>query len=208
MFDFAVSGSVLVWTIVKQVAFPSVQLETLAVPDRFEPSFSCCDASCTTYFPDECPEQETRFGVRPWLVDLSNLNGKGWIPLFAAVPALLAFLLCYLDNGITWHLICHKSHKLQHGEAYNYDLILNGLFNCINGMLGFPTLVASTVPCIVHLHALADKDKNGKIISVHETRLTMLISHLILGACIFFLDGLKLIPVRLLCHLDQLALTA
>ena len=194
IFDFSVSGSVLFMTLLKNLAFPTVQLETLVVPDRFEPSFSCCDSSCTTYFPDDCPEQESRAGVRSWMVDLSNLNGKAWIPLFAALPALLAFLLCYLDNGITWHLINHKSHKLGHGEAYNYDLVLNGLFNCINGLLGFPTLVASTVPCIVHLHALADKSKDGKIISVHETRLTMFVSHLLLGASIFFLDGLKMIP--------------
>lgn len=194
IFDFAVTGSVLFWTVIKNVAFPTVQLETLDVPSQFEPSFSCCDATCTTYFPDQCPDQAERFGVRSWFVDLFDLNGKTLLPLFAAFPALLSFLLCYLDNGITWHLICHKSHKLQHGEAYNYDLMLNGFFNCVNGLLGFPTLVASTVPCIVHLHALADKDKNGKIISVHETRLTMFISHALLGASLFFLDGLKLIP--------------
>ena len=32
-------------------------------------------------------------------VDLGDLNGKGWVPFFAAVPALLAFILVFLDDG-------------------------------------------------------------------------------------------------------------
>ena len=192
--DFAVTGSVVIWTVVKHVAFPDVKTETLNVPDTFEPTFSCCDRTCKTYFPDDCEEQAERIGTRPWFVNFGDLNGKGWIPIFAALPAILAFLLVYLDSGITWHLINHPSHKIKHGEAYNYDLILNGLFNCINGMLGLPWLVATTVPCITHLHALSDKDKDGKIVHVHETRLTHFLSHLLLGLSILFLTALKFIP--------------
>uniref|UniRef100_A0A7S1V1S3 Bicarbonate transporter-like transmembrane domain-containing protein n=1 Tax=Grammatophora oceanica TaxID=210454 RepID=A0A7S1V1S3_9STRA len=194
IFDFSVSASVVVWTVIQHTVFKETSTETLNVPSRFQPTFSCCDSTCTTYFPDECEDQAEAYGTRSWFVDYGDINGKVWTIFFAAVPALLAFLLCYLDSGITWHLINHPSHKLKHGDAYNYDLILVGFFNCVNGMMGLPWLVATTVPCITHLHALAEKDKNGNIVHVHETRLTHFLSHALLGLCMLFLGMLKYIP--------------
>jgi hypothetical protein len=99
---------------------------------------------------------------------------------------------------ITWHLINHKSHNLEHGESYNYDLCLSGLFNFVNGMIGLPWLVATTVPCIIHLNALAEKDKDGKFLSVQETRLTMFFSHLLVGLSLLFLSTLQYLPMPVL----------
>lgn len=156
-----------------------------------------CDADMQ--WPEDCPLQSAPYGTRSWFANFTDLpEGKGWVPIAAAGPAILAFLLLYLDNGITWHLINHKSHNLQHGEAYNYDLLLSGMFNCVNGMLGLPWLVASTVPCIIHLSALAETDRNGKFLSVQETRLTGLFAHLILGLSLLFLNVLELIPLPVL----------
>ena len=97
--DFAVSMSVLLMTAINEFLFPNVETEGLNVPDRFEPTFQCCDSTCETFFPDDCPDQEEAFGSRDWFVDFSDLNGKGWVPIVAAGPAILAFLLCFLDNG-------------------------------------------------------------------------------------------------------------
>jgi len=129
---------------------------------------------------------------------MGDLNGKGWVPIMAAGPALLAFVLFYLDNGITWHLIYNPSNNLKHGESYNWDLFLNGAANLLNGMLGLPWLVATTVPCIVHLNNLADKDKDGRVTYVQETRLTYLFSHLLVGLSLLVLNLLKLIPLPVL----------
>ena len=194
--DFAVTMSVVIWIIIKETMFSEVQTEQLKVPERFEPTFQCCTDACDTFWPDECPEVEAPVGVRNWFVNLGDV--PSWAPFAAAGPAIMGFLLCYLDNGITWHLIAHKHHKLEHGEAYNYDLVLNGLFNCINGLLGLPWLVATTVPCIIHLNSLAEKDAHGNFISVQETRLTMFISHFLLGMTMLFLNLLKLIPFPVL----------
>ncbi|KAG7338911.1 HCO3- transporter family protein [Nitzschia inconspicua] len=196
--DFAVIGSVIVFTIVKQFGFPDVPTETLNVPAQFEPTYKCCDASCRTQWPMDCADQGAPFGTRPWFADFGDLNGKGWVPIMCAAPAIGAFLLLYLDNGITWHLINHKSHQLEHGEAYNYDLMLSGFFNMVNGFLGLPWLVASTVPCIIHLQALAETDRNGNILSVQETRLTLLFSHLLVGLSMLVLSALELIPLPVL----------
>ena len=196
--DFAVSASVLIFTILAQLVFDSVDIETLNVPDSFEPTFSCCDSSCTTYWPDDCEDIAERAGVRSWFAEWSDLNGKSYAPLMAAAPAGLAFILVYLDNGITWHLIYNPNSNLQHGESYNWDLFLNGVFNMINGMLGFPWLVSSTVPCIVHLNNLAEKDAAGNTVSVQETRLTALFAHALVGFSLLFLKLLKLIPMSVL----------
>lgn len=86
----------------------------------------------------------------------------------------------------------------RHGEAYNYDLILSGFFNFVNGLLGLPPLVATTVPCIVHVNALSVKDRDGNILDVQETRLTHFFSHLLVALSIFALDALKLLPLPVL----------
>ena len=195
--DFAVSVSVVAWTIVQNVGFPSVEIQGLKVPETFEPTFACCNADCTTFWPDDCEDQLEPYGTRSWFADLGDVNGKTWLPFAAAGPALLSFVLFYLDNGITWHLLYNPTNNLQHGEAYNYDLFLNGLVNMINGLLGLPWLVATTVPCIVHLNNLTEKDENGKNV-VQETRLTYFFSHLILGLSLLFLKTLKLIPLPVL----------
>jgi HCO3- transporter family len=80
-----------------------IQIEQLAVPDKFEPTFQCCDSTCLTLWPDDCSGQAAPARARPWLADFGDLNGKNWVPIAAAGPAMLAILLVFLD--ITRHLI-------------------------------------------------------------------------------------------------------
>jgi hypothetical protein len=86
----------------------------------------------------------------------------------------------------------------RHGVAYNWDLVLVGIMNFVNGCLGLPWLVATIVPCIIHVGALAEKDKDGNVITVQETRLTALFAHMLLGLVMLFLDVLKLLPLPVL----------
>lgn len=197
MTDFAVVLSILIWSIVGN-SFSDIPIEKLNVPDKFAPTFQCCDASCRTSWPNECEGQEAPYGSRPWLVDLWDLNGKGWVPFMAAGPAILAFVLIFLDDGITWHLINHPSHKLTHGDAYNYDTIVVAVLILVNSFFGLPWLVAATVRSLNHILAMAEKTPDGQIVSVQETRLTHLGIHLLCLATIFALDVLKLIPVPVL----------
>jgi hypothetical protein len=198
LYDFAVTLAVITCTFFAIVVFNEIELESLSVPDSFEPTYACCTESCTTFWPDDCEDQAEAFGTRSWFVDYGDINGKAWVPFAAAGPAALAFVLIFLDNGITWHLINHPSHNLQHGDSYNWDLCLSGIFNLINGMMGLPWLVATTVPCIIHLNGLATKTRTGTIISVQETRLTSLFAHLIMGLSLLVLPVLRLLPLPVL----------
>jgi len=196
--DFAVTIAVITFTLIQQFGFTSIEIQGLNVPDKFEPTFTCCDSTCKTFWPTDCDQQAAPAGTRNWFASLGDLNGKGYVPFLAAGPGILAFVLVYLDNGITWHLIYNPNNNLQHGESYNWDLFLNGFCNLINGMLGLPWLVATTVPCIVHLNNLAERDSKGNIVSVQETRLTGLISHALVGFSLLVLKLIKLIPLPVL----------
>lgn len=98
MTDFAVVLSIIIWSLIGN-AFEEIPIEKLNVPSTFAPTFQCCDATCQTSWPDDCVGQEDPYGYRPWLVDLFNLNGKNWVPFMAAGPAILAFVLIFLDDG-------------------------------------------------------------------------------------------------------------
>jgi len=77
-------------------------------------------------------------------------------------------------------------------------LILSGFFNFVNAILGLPPLVATTVPCLIHLNSLSIKDRDGNVLDVQETRLTHLFSHMLVALSILALDALKLLPVPVL----------
>jgi hypothetical protein len=99
--DFAVIINLILWSIIAKAGFNDVPVETLNVPNTVAPTLECCDSTCRTSFPFDCPEQEAAWGRRSWMVNLFDTNGKPWVPIFAAVPAILAFILIFLDNGIT-----------------------------------------------------------------------------------------------------------
>jgi len=196
--DFGVFLSVITWCVLDNILFEDTPTERLNVPNNFAPTMLCCTSSCDTLFPNECPDVTEPWGRRPWLVNIFNLNGKSWVLMAAAGPAFLAFLMVSLDNGVTWHLLYHSSHKVMHGPAYNYDSLVSGVSICINSLLGLPWVVGSTTPSVNHLHALSEKTAGGKIASVQETRLTGLFIHSLVTASIFALPLLKLVPIPVL----------
>lgn len=196
--DFAITISVAFFTFIKEVLFQEVPTEKLNVPDSFAPTFNCCDDACLKYFPDDCPGQLEAAGRRPWLVNLMDLNGKGWVAIVAAGPAALAFILAFLDNGITWHIINHPSNKVTHGESYNYDTVVSAGMIAVNSLLGLPWLVASTVPCMMHVSAMSEKTKDGEVLSVQESRLTGFFTHVLVLASLMVLGAIKLIPLPVL----------
>jgi hypothetical protein len=106
--------------------------------------------------------------------------------------------LAFLDNGITWHIVNHPSNKISHGDAYNYDTIISAIMIAVNSLLGLPWLVASTVPCIMHVTAMSEKTKDGETLSIQESRLTGFFTHILVLGTIFTLSVIKLIPLPVL----------
>jgi len=132
------------------------------------------------------------------LVDLFDLNDKIYVIFIAAGLGIPAFILTFLDNGITWHIVNHPSNRLTHGDAYNYDTLISSIMVLVNSFLGLPWLVGSTVPCIMHITAMQEKDRKGDVTSIQESRLTGLFTHVLVLACIFALSVIRLIPLPVL----------
>lgn len=185
-------------TALQHTLFKDIPTEELNVPDSFAPTFNCCNEDCSSYFPDDCPDQDTPFGRRAWVVDIFDLNGKPYAIFLAAGPAALAFILAFLDNGITWHIVNHPSNKITHGEAYNYDTCISALMVAVNSLLGLPWLVASTVPCLMHISAMANTTSDGTTTDIQESRLTGFFTHVLVLGTIFALNVIKLIPLPVL----------
>lgn len=76
--------------------------------------------------------------------------------------------------------------------------LLVRLFQICQWNAGLALAVATTVPCIIHLNALAEKDKDGKYTYIQETRLTMPFSQLLVALSILALEFLKLLPLPVL----------
>lgn len=116
---------------------------------------------------------------------------------YSTVSHIILFLSTY-RYFLFRHLINHPSHKLKHGDAYNYDTIIIAIMIAINSMLGLPWLVAATVRSLNHIHAMATKTSGGKFTKVRETRLSGLGIHVLCLVTIFALGLLKLIPMPVL----------
>jgi mannitol/fructose-specific phosphotransferase system IIA component (Ntr-type) len=174
--DFGPSLAVLLM-LAFGLLFPGVNPDALAVPETF---------GTTT--------------GRAWLIPLTAT--PTWVWIAAAGPALLATLLIYLDQNITARLVNNRDHMLHKGDGYHLDLMIVGVLIAACSMLGLPWLVAATVRSLNHVRALAtvedritpSGERRDEIVHVRENRITGLAVHLLIGACLFFLSLLQLVP--------------
>jgi len=158
-----------------------VPLDTLPAPEKFGPSVD-----------------------RGWLVNLSET--PTWLKFVAAGPALLVAVLIYLDQNITARLVNSPDHKLQKGSGYHLDLAVVAGLVAVCSMFGLPWLVAATVRSLNHVRSLATTeevvqrggDTRERIVHVRENRVTSLAIHLLIGASLFLLPYLSLVPMAVL----------
>lgn len=136
---------------------------------------------------------------RPWLVDLTSV--PLWVCFAAAGPALLATVLLFLDQNITTRLVNAPGHRLTKGAGYHLDLLVVGLLVAACSLGGLPWLVAATVHSLNHVRSLADSELvegRERIRSVRENRVSALAVHLLIGATLFALPLIRLIPLSVL----------
>ncbi len=175
--DFGPSIALAIMALVAWLLRNEVQLETLSVSAGFQ---------------------------MPELVDLGAV--PSWVRWAAAGPALLATLLVYLSQNITSRLVNSAENKIKKGAAYHLDLLVVGALIAACSLFGFPWLVAATVRSLAHVRALADTEEvatsseasRERIIHVTENRVTALVIHLLIGATLFWLPLLELVPMATL----------
>ena len=87
---------------------------------------------------------ETTLGtdVRPWLVDLTDINAAG-IAL-AAVGGLFAFIVIFFDQNITVRLVNAKGHHLKKGYGYDMDMMALCICTIMLSVCGCPWMVSAS----------------------------------------------------------------
>ena len=141
---------------------------------------------------------------RPWMVN--PLAAPTWIWFAAALPALLATVLIFLNQNITTRLVAAPEHKLKKGTGYHLNFAVVGLLVGVCSLFGLPWLMASVIPSLNNLRSLATVEESvtgtgevrERIVAVRENRLTPLVIHMLIGGTLFFLIYLQYIPMSVL----------
>ncbi|MBL4848529.1 MAG: PTS sugar transporter subunit IIA [Planctomycetes bacterium] len=111
----------------------------------------------------------------------------------------------YLDQQISARVVNSPHFQLKKGPAYHLDLLIVGVLTGLCSLLGWPWLVAATVRSLNHVSALStthaeDSPTGPRVVAegVIENRLTGLGIHLLIGASIFFVPLLAMVPMACL----------
>ncbi|CAF0834118.1 unnamed protein product [Didymodactylos carnosus] len=133
--------------------------------------------------------------------------------------AILGFslsLLIFLDQNIAGAIVNSPSNKLKKGKAFHIDLFVIAILNGLLSLFGLTWMHGALPLSPLHVKALADTEERVEsghiqsvIVKVRETRVTILISHALIGATLLVGEVLKKIPTPVLDGLFlYLALTS
>lgn len=182
--DFGIPISILIFVLV-DFAIKATYTQKLDVPDGLKPSDIC---------------------KRGWFVNPLGIKKPLGIGLMfaAAIPAILAFILMYMETLITGLIINKKDNRLQKGSGYHLDMFLLGGMAVFNGLMGLPLVWAATVRSVTHIGALSVFSKSHapgekpKLLKIHEQRVTGLLIHIVIGASIAMAPLLRQVPLAVL----------
>ncbi|XP_036395861.1 anion exchange protein 3 [Megalops cyprinoides] len=182
--DFGIPISIL-FSVIVDYSIPDTYTQKLNVPSGF---------SVTS--PDK----------RSWFI--SPFGDKQAFPVWmmgaSVVPALLVFILIFMETQITSLIVCKKERRLVKGSGFHLDLLLIVLLGAVCPLFGLPWLTAATVRSVTHVNALTVMSKatapgeKPMIQEVKEQRVTGMIVSLLVGMSIVMTDVLRTIPLAVL----------
>ncbi|XP_060136452.1 anion exchange protein 2 [Zootoca vivipara] len=127
-----------------------------------------------------------------------------WMMVASVLPAVLVFILIFMETQITTLIISKKERKLQKGSGFHLDLLLIVAMGGFCALFGLPWLAAATVRSVTHANALTVMSKavapgdKPKIQEVKEQRVTGLVVAVLVGLSIVIGDLLRKIPLAVL----------
>lgn len=110
---------------------PAVYTEKLSVPEGLSPS------------------DPTRRG---WLISL-QIEQK-WLPFAAGIPAILVYILAFMETHISELIVDKPERGLKKGSGLHWDIVLLCFLNAFCGMFGMPWHCAATVRSVTHVSAV------------------------------------------------------
>ncbi|XP_061774384.1 anion exchange protein 3 isoform X1 [Nerophis ophidion] len=127
-----------------------------------------------------------------------------WMMGASVVPALLVFILIFMETQITSLIVSKKERRLVKGSGFHLDLLLIVILGAFCPLFGLPWLTAATVRSVTHVNALTVMSKatapgeKPMIQEVKEQRLTGLLVAVLVGMSMVMTDVLRLIPLAVL----------
>ncbi|XP_037018083.2 band 3 anion transport protein isoform X1 [Artibeus jamaicensis] len=151
-------------------------------------------------------------------LEVSNSSARGWVihplglyipfPIWmmfaSALPALLVFILIFLESQITTLIISKPERKLVKGSGFHLDLLLVIGMGGLAAIFGMPWLSATTVRSVTHANALTVMGKAStpgaasQIQEVKEQRISGLLVSVLVGLSILMGPILSHIPLAVL----------
>ncbi|TSK77084.1 Band 3 anion exchange protein [Bagarius yarrelli] len=140
--------------------------------------------------------------VRGWFINPMGISKPFpiWLMFGSVVPALLVFILIFLESQITTLIVSKPERKMVKGSGFHLDLLLIVMMGGIASLFGSPWLSAATVRSVTHANALTVMSKGPKpeISKVLEQRISGIFVAALVGVSIFMEPVLKLIPMSAL----------
>uniref|UniRef100_A0AAY5ENX0 Anion exchange protein n=1 Tax=Electrophorus electricus TaxID=8005 RepID=A0AAY5ENX0_ELEEL len=143
---------------------------------------------------------------RGWVVNPlgSQTHFPIWMMAASALPALLVFILIFMETQITTLIVSKKERMLIKGSGFHLDLLLIVTVGGICALFGLPWMAAATVRSVTHVNALTVMSKavapgdKPRIQEVKEQRVTGLLVAVLVGLSIVIGDLLRQIPIAVL----------
>uniref|UniRef100_A0A1B6DDV8 Anion exchange protein n=1 Tax=Clastoptera arizonana TaxID=38151 RepID=A0A1B6DDV8_9HEMI len=94
--------------------------------------------------------------IRGWIISPLGLVQpfQLWVALAASIPAILVYILLFMETHISELIIDKKDRKLKKGSGFHLDIVLICLINVGSGLIGAPFMCAATVRSVAHVSAV------------------------------------------------------
>ncbi|KAA0704729.1 Anion exchange protein 2 [Triplophysa tibetana] len=148
----------------------------------------------------------TRPDKRGWIINPLGTDGQFpiWMMFASFLPALLVFILIFMETQITTLIVSKKERMLVKGSGFHLDLLLIVTLGGTSALFGLPWMAAATVRSVTHVNALTVMSKavapgdKPRIQEVKEQRVTGLLVAILVGLSIVIGDLLRQIPIAVL----------
>ncbi|KAF4527100.1 hypothetical protein B566_EDAN013733 [Ephemera danica] len=145
-------------------------------------------------------------GERGWIINPAGSQQpiEVWVALACFVPALLIYILLFMETHICELIIDKKERRLKKGSGFHLDIVLICIMNMGCGLIGAPWVCAATVRSVAHVSALTVMSRDHApgdkphIIEVKEQRMSALLVSVLVGVSVVMAPLLRLVPIAVL----------
>ncbi|CAH1099641.1 unnamed protein product, partial [Psylliodes chrysocephalus] len=136
---------------------------------------------------------------RGWIISPKGI--PVWIMFASVIPALLVYILLFMETHISELIIGKAERKLKKGSGLHLDIVIICIINVLCGFFGFPWMCAAAVRSIVHTSALTVMSRTHApgekphLIEVKEQRLSAFFVAIFIGLSVFMAPLLRLVPM-------------